>query len=462
MRAQATGYAGDPNVITPTLDQLAQENVVYNNAVSCTPMCTPYRASLLTGRYPLSTGVFMNDIALPATETTIAHAVKEHGYDTAYIGKWHLDGPQGECFTPPGPRRGGFDHWAGYNMKHDYYGSFYYKDTPEKIPYGDYEPKVQTQQAIDYINSHNKNKPFCLFVSYGPPHDPYNQVPNEYSSLYSLDKLQDRANFMTPYIRNQENMKRWEEIFPIEKYQEKMGYQGVLPNIVRNQIIGYYAHITALDGYVGQILKTLEENELTEDTIFLFTSDHGDMLGSHRKYHKQWPHDESILVPFILRYPRKLSEPLVVNTPINVVDIMPTVLGLADLPIPKTVEGVDLSHTARGKTKNDDPEAALIMAVSPFLGAPSWGMREYRGLRTRKYTYTRSLQGPWHLFDNEKDPYQENNAVNKSEYREVQAKLDKMLNEFLERTNDDFLPAEVHRQQHGIYVVCDNDYMPTY
>ena len=462
LRAQALGYAGDPNVHTPNLDALARDNVTFDTAVCCIPICTPARAALLTGRYPLSNGVFMNDMPLPTDQTTIAHATRAHGYETAYFGKWHLDGPAHRAFTPP-ERRGGFEHWAAFNMRHKYYDSFYYRDDPEPIYYGDYEPKVQTDQVVEYLQQRDARQPFCLFLSYGPPHNPYDEVPDEYRQMYSPETLVDRPNFMTEYIRNHpEVMREYEQRYADRMESGKAGiYRGVLPNLCRRELCGYYAHITALDEYVGRILQTLDETGLSEDTIFLFMSDHGDMLGSHRKFHKQWPHDESILVPFILRYPRGLPEARSVETPINMVDVVPTLLGLAGLNIPETVQGRDLSHCARGESHSDDPDAALIMCVSPFLSDPAWGIRAYRGLRSRRYTYTRTLEGPWHLFDNEADPYQRENVINQSAYADVQRELDGRLSAWLEATGDDFSPPAVHRERAGVYIVKDDDAIPT-
>ena len=462
LRAQALGYAGDPNVHTPHLDRLARENVNFTNATCCIPICTPARAALLTGRYPLSTQVFMNDMPLSPSETTIAHAVKAHDYDTAYIGKWHLDGPQRYAFTPP-ERRGGFDYWAGFGSMHRYFDSFYYRDDPTPIPYGDYEPKVQTQQVIEYLQERDTEQPFCLFLSYGPPHNPYDQVPDEYRNMYSVDSLVDRPNFMNEYIRsNPEVMRQYDALYHDVAWGEKGPgiHRGVSPDFCRDEICGYYAHMTAMDEYVGQILQTLKDTGLDEDTIFVFMSDHGDMLGSHRLYQKQWPHDESVCIPFLVRYPRVLTEAREVSQPLNMVDVVPTLLGLAGLAIPDTVEGTDLSHCAKGESHADDPDAALITCPSPFLSDPNWGMREYRGVRTARYTYTRCLQGPWHLFDNELDPYQLENLVNQPAYAEVQRQLDDRLSRFLEETDDDFQPAEVHRHRAGVYVVKDDDAIP--
>ncbi len=463
MRAQSTGYGGDPNAISPNLDKLSEEGINFSTAVSTCPICTPYRACLLTGKYPLSTGVIMNDAPLRTDEVTIAKALKQHGYNTAYIGKWHLNGPAHRDYIPK-EGRGGFDYWAAYNISHSYFDGFYYTDEPDMKKWDGYEPEAQTGMAIDYINSYDDEKPFFLTLSFGTPHDPYDQVPEKYRDLYKMEELELRKNFMNPYVRNPENMESYKQRYPLDKFRKDPTiYQGVLPDLVRENILGYNAHITALDEYIGRLLACLDRKGISDNTIFMFTSDHGDMLGSHRKYHKQWPYDESILVPCLLRYPDKIKKPEKVDVPFNAVDIMPTLLGLAGVPVPDCVEGTDFTELVTTGIKTEDvPDAALFMIVSPFLSNPSWGMREYRGVRTSRYTYTRMLQGPWMLFDNQEDPYQEHNLINNPEYAAIQAELDTKLNQLLEKTGDDFQESEVHRHRLGIFVVKDDDAIPTW
>ncbi|MGD9496586.1 MAG: sulfatase-like hydrolase/transferase, partial [Armatimonadota bacterium] len=179
MRAQACGFMGNRQVRTPHMDRMAQQGVVFENAVSTCPVCTPYRASMLTGRYPLTCGMVMNDVRLPSEEVTIAEVLRDAGYRTGYIGKWHLDGPYRGGFTPPGPRRQGFDYWAAANCTHAYMNSFYYRDDPEPIPIEGYDADHHTDLAIDYKREHSSER-FCLFVSWGPPHDPYHLMPRHY------------------------------------------------------------------------------------------------------------------------------------------------------------------------------------------------------------------------------------------------------------------------------------------
>lgn len=197
----------------------------------------------------------------------------------------------------------------------------------------------------------------------------------------------------------------------------------------------------------------MEEANIDKNTIFVFTSDHGDMLYSHGQIKKQQPYDESIKVPFLLKYPNIQKQGgKTIEAPINTPDILPTLLGLADIDIPETIEGEDFSKIIKGEKKMDD-HAALIACITPFGQWPrDKGGVEYRGVRTKRYTYVRKLDGPWLLFDNENDPYQENNLVGDSKYRKIQEKLDKELQRKLQKTEDEFLPGEEYIKKWGYKV----------
>ena len=178
-RAQATGYAGDTNVRTPNLDRLAARSVNFENAVSCCPVCSPYRASLLTGQYPLTHGVFLNDVPLRNEAVSLAEVYRNAGYETAYIGKWHLDGNHRSAFIPR-ERRQGFDFWKVLGCTHAYNNSFYYGDEDVKLKWEGYDAIAQTREAQQYIRDHAGGPPFLLVLSWGPPHDPYETAPQKY------------------------------------------------------------------------------------------------------------------------------------------------------------------------------------------------------------------------------------------------------------------------------------------
>jgi arylsulfatase A-like enzyme len=428
-RAQATGYAGDPNVHTPVMDALAWQSCNFTTAVSGMPVCAPYRASLLTGQFPLTHGVFVNDVCLGQGAVSLAQAFTAGGYDTAYIGKWHLDG-HGRASFIPRERRQGFGHWQVLECTHDYNHSLYYAgDDPTPRLWAGYDAAAQTRAARDYIHTHDKQRPFLLVLSWGPPHNPYDSAPAEFRRLYDPAALRLRPNAC---LEPEEKPYRQHTLDP------------------REELAGYYAHVSALDACLGELLRALDEEQIAEDTLFVYTSDHGDMLWSHGEWRKQWPLDESIMVPLLLRCPALLGTAgREIGMPLNTPDLMPTLLGLCGLAIPATVEGRDLSPVLRGE-QNESEEAALLACVNPFSEfQPAWGGREYRGLRTRRYTYARDLNGPWLLFDNHADPYQLDNRCNRADSRVLQEQLDSELRRLLRLRGDEFDPGSAYMRRWG-------------
>lgn len=424
-RAQATGYAGDPNVKTPNLDRLAREGMNFRNAVSVAPVCTPHRAALMTGRYPTSTGMFLNDLSLPDSELCMAEIFDSAGYTTGYIGKWHLDGRGRENYIPP-KRRQGWQYWKAAECDHNYNHSHYYTGNSDQKHYWEgYDAFAETKDAQQYLRDHAKDgKPFVLMVAYGVPHFPHGTAPAEYKEMYPPEKIQ-----LPPNVP--------------EDMQAR----------ARKEAQGYYAHCTAVDKCVGDVLKTLAETGLEENTIVVFSSDHGEMLGSHDvpPKTKQVAWSESASVPFLLRYPAAKSPPRVIETPITTPDILPTLLGLACVAIPKTIEGQDLSRLIRTPTELPD-RAVLYMGVAPFLARDL--AQEYRAIRTADYTYVRNIHGPWFLFNDRKDPYQTNNLIGQADGNALEKTLDARLQLELKKIGDDFRPAQDYIEEWGYKITA--------
>lgn len=430
-RQQATGYAGDPNVKTPNIDSLANQSVNFVNAQAGCPVCTPSRASMLTGQQPLTHGLFVNDVPLYPKGKTIAESFSSAGYDTAYIGKWHVGGKGRSDYIPP-ERRLGFDYWKVLECTHDYNESPYYAgDSDEKLYWEGYDAIAQTKDANAYIENHGKEKPFYLVLSWGGPHSPYNTAPEEFRKMYDPEKIILRENV------------------PEEKASQAQKW-----------LAGYYAHCSTLDKCLGDLLDTVKKSDLEENTIIVFTSDHGDMLGSRGEQNKQRPYDESIRIPFLLKDPRLANECLKeTKAIIDMPDVMPTLLGLCDIEIPSSVEGHDFSNHINGGQDPTDG-AALIMSLQPFgQWTVAMGGREYRGLRTKQYTYVRDLNGPWLLYDNINDPYQLNNLINNEESKPIQNELEEWLQRKLDRAEDKFLPGIEYIHQWG-YKVDDTGTVP--
>ena len=415
-RSSAFGYAGDVNVKTPNLDKFSKESVNFTNAVSVSPVCTPHRAALMTGRYPTSTGMFLNDLYLPSEELCMAEIFKSQGYSSAYWGKWHLDGHGRENYIPE-ERRQGFDYWKALECSHDYNKMPYYDNEDRTKKYwNEYSPFAITKDANKYMTEHAKDdKPFLMFISISTPHFPHYNAPKKYKEMYPTADL-----IINPNV-------------PKEK-EEK----------ARKELRGYYAHCTATDEAIGSVFAKIKDLNLSDNTIVVFSADHGEMMGAHgvRPYKKQLGWDESVKVPFLIKYPSiEKNKGAVVNAPINTPDILPSLLGLANLNIPETIEGEDISELI----KNPDPNAdrsALVMGVSPFAG--NIKDSEYRVIRTKQYTYERTLDGPSKLFDNIRDPFQMNNLIGNPNYESIQSLLDNNLSVSLMEINDEFRPRDFY------------------
>lgn len=386
-RAQALSCAGDKNLQTPHIDSLAKDGVHLTNAYSNSPVCTPHRAILMTGKFASRTTVWQNNDLLPPEEHCIAEHFGEAGYQTGYIGKWHLDGP-----AKPGHvrYRQGWDYWAGFNRGHAFNKGVYFTDSEakKKVPEGVFEPIHQTDMAIDFITSKaNNNAPWFLTVSYGGPHMPYT-APNEY-----MDKIKPDQFKLRPNVKN-------------------------LSDRNRKALHGYYAHCMCLDDCIGKLMKTLKDLGIDNNTLICFTSDHGDMHRSQGESYKSKPWEESIGVPFIAKWPKGIAAGHQTDSLFSTIDIYPTLCGLCKLDKPNGLDGTDLSHVFR-KTSGKDAEVVYLTIGNPEKEA-AW-----RGVRTKQYTYAwyPNKKAGYMLCDNLADPYQMKNLIDKPEHKELQKKM---------------------------------------
>ena len=266
------GTTETQNARTPVLDRLAAESVNFQNAVSGTPVCCPYRASLLTGQYPLTHGVFINDVELKPKGVTWGESFARAGYQTGFIGKWHVYGsPDGQygrrlAYIPP-EKRFGFAYWKACECSHEYNHSLYYEgNDPAPRYWPGYDAIAQTDDACAFIARQAKaREAYSLVLSLGPPHFPYATAPAKYRALYESREIQLRPNV------------------PPEHREEAI-----------QTLRGYYAHMAALDDCVERLLGTLERSGTAENTIVVFTSDHGDMMRSQGLTTKLYPWDESV------------------------------------------------------------------------------------------------------------------------------------------------------------------------
>lgn len=403
LRAQALGCMGNEDVRTPNLDRLASQGVLFRQTFANTPVCCPARAILLTGKYAHKNGMVCNDLRLRESETTLAELLKDAGYQTGLIGKWHLDGGKRDPgFVPPGPRRQGFDFWAACECRHDHFHPIYYRDTPNPIRPGKFEAEALTDVAVDFIRA-NRARPFFLVLSMGPPHDPYG-APERYMRLYDPEKLTMRPN-----------------------WKEGVRQAG------RKEIAAYYAAITAIDDQVGRLMRLLEDLALDRDTIVVFTSDHGDMLGSQGQRLKRKPWEESLRVPGIIRYPARVKAGRRTDALLSHVDLAPTLLSLCGANIPKNTQGRDLADVVRGE-KEKGPDSVFVQIFVPFAGDGT--PHPWRGVRTTRYLYARTEGKPWLLYDLERDPFELKNLAADAASALLLRELDERLSRWMRDTGD--------------------------
>jgi arylsulfatase A-like enzyme len=400
LRYSSCGYAGDEFARTPNIDRLASEGCNFHQAVSSTPVCAPYRCSLMTGKYQSSTGMVINELRLSPEHECFGHALSKAGYKTGYIGKWHMWANQlghheliKNGFVPPGPYRLGFDDfWAAYNFNHVYYRSPYFLDDPTPHIRTDYEPDGQTNMAIDFLKkASRKTEPFALFLSWGPPHLPWNwdNVDSTYADLYrniDLPLAPNYSGISDPYCDD------WQKLPP--DYDTH----------VKNWMRIYYAQTANLDWNLGRLMKALEETGQAENTIVVFTSDHGEMFGSHGRQAKLIFYEEAARIPFLVRWPSRIRPKTVSDALLGTPDIMPTLLSMMNVGVPQAVEGIDLSSHAVGKGGTDN-DAAYLQGMG---ATASWAEgTEWRALRDHEYTYAiYHKDGKELLFNHRIDPYQ--------------------------------------------------------
>lgn len=417
-RRHAMGCAGQDPVRTPRMDAFAAGGVYCENAVSACPLCSPHRASLLTGLQPLTTGVFTNckpGLAMKLREDVpaLGTVLKENGYATGYIGKWHLDEPEidrtpepesgaraWDAYTPPGPGRHGFDFWCSYGAWDAHLDPHYWTDSPAQVRPGKWSPEYETDQAIAFLERQTAERPFGLVVSWNPPHSPYDEVPEKYLSLY-----RDREFVPRPNVR----------------YDKLHCHTGepmdMTPAELAEKTRQYFAAVTGLDEQFGRLLDALERLGLRENTCVVLSADHGDMMGSHGLMAKHVWYEESIGIPFVAAGPGLM--PGRCGTVLGGADILPTLLDWLELPAPPAIEGVSRFADLCRHTGADDSAAYICAcpgskAYLQMFRAAGKDPKDFgwRALRTQRYTYVIDVgYEPQpvlrrYLYDLESDPYQ--------------------------------------------------------
>ena len=398
----------NPNIETPNLDKLAQKGVLFSRCYSSDPVCGPFRGALLTGQYTSTCGVHKNNLPLPYGTKTFANALNDAGYDTSWVGKWHLGGNGNEPIALKD--QGGFNHYIGYQCYNGFYDNvcFYDKEGNEHN-FDKHRTEVTTDLAVDQLRKLSKgSKPFMLMMSYQAPHYPEQPAP-EYKAMYKNREIIRRPNCQdidpftptfSPYSPR-----------PFEKDMDFQKYGNDLDEYIRL----YNAMCTQIDANIGRLLNELETLGIAENTMIMFTSDHGDMQGSHGLKNKCLPYEESAGIPCIAYVPGmpggRISDALV-----SCIDMMPTCLEIAGATIPVSVQGKSFAPLLKGETEqvqktifveNNQTDWCMILKGDWKLAAE----RQDDGL------------APYLMTNLREDPYEKNNRFEDISVVEIRKKL---------------------------------------
>ena len=402
------GLNHDKLVRTPNLDKTAKDGVHWSRCYATHPVCTPNRSAIITGRWPYETGMNANDLMLPPTERCMAEEFTDAGYNCHYIGKWHMNGggktwPNG--FVPKDWHRRGFTTFEGFNRGHNYWYHNSYMMTDDGIemstlglyPSNTYEPTYQADLAISFMQK-NKKHPFFCMVSWGPPHTPYDDHPAEFS--YNAADVVPRPNVPAGSI-----------------------------GAAQSSLDDYFAHCTAMDHEFGRLMDSLDNMGIANDTLVVFTADHGDMHRSHDMTYKGKPEEESWHIPLIMRLPGKIKGGQVVDNLISSADLMPTIMSICGLGDPTTCTGKDKS-------------AAMTDAGLPDESIYGGVQDEWRAVVKGDYKLVVESDGttqtPAKMYNMKTDPYEMTNLIADAGYLAIKTDLLAEIEIWKTKTSDSF------------------------
>ncbi|MDF3129525.1 sulfatase-like hydrolase/transferase [Kiritimatiellaeota bacterium B1221] len=477
-RADIMGHAGNPEVLTPHFDRMAREGFQFSNCLSSHPLCAPFRATLQTGRYPFTHGVVFNDDVIDYALPNLAGQFKSQGYATGFFGKGHWDRKIQPGYLNPDERLN-WEHWVGWNNGHEDYDlpTFDEDDNPwlnaeplaERPPHdnwGDFKheyanlfaPGVQVEQLKTWVESLEPSRGWIAQVNWGPPHNISNVKGYRDPETLALSKEINQQLELGLEDVHFESYIPWLTTFPqylvspmvpqyfLDLYDaEKLTVPDNVPEkyhrLVQYQLKGYYAQVSALDALTGRTMDWLKQTGRDKDTILMYTSDHGDFLGSHaneekvRKFGsgirgKGSPHACNTRVPMILWSPENIQAGKCTDTPIGTVDLLPSICGLAGIPCPPSLPGKNLAAWGlRGEGLSSNP---LLLT-----------MLHWRARYDGQYMYgAHARDGELHpawLYDFKNDPLNLSNLIDEPESQILRERLHQELLMQMAQEKDPFL-----------------------
>lgn len=434
LRAFEVGCYGNPVIRTPNMDRLTTEGFRFVHAVTNFPVCMAARSVLLSGQYNRTCTGGVANVAYPGKPgsfdmpeypepgrphlkaPTLAECLREAGYRTAVIGKWHIHS---------WPHDVGFEHYVIPRVHHCHTGQSYTEDGgPEFVPPG-YSVEFEAERVVQFLEEQgDRNQPFFLFYNISPPHCPLADAPDRYLSLYHPEEIPLRANVDPDRPLPHEDY--WLRVYRYDfrYYSLHLPYTDMLPDGygLRHLIAEYYGLTTWADDALGRVLDALDRLGLAENTIVLFTADHGDNLGSHGLVQKCTPNEEAVRVPFLLRWPTGRLKGVNSARVASLVDVAPTLLELANVPIPGHMHGRSLVPHLRNRGP-DDGEAPAFIEMPQGVAVRTARYKMFVPFRQTDSKPPVLHEEPSQLFDLDTDPYELHNLAGLPEYSTVQEDL---------------------------------------
>ena len=406
--------AGNTILQTPHMDRIAREGVRFENMFVTTALCGPSRASFLTGLYSHNHDLRRNGMSLSLNHRTFPEILKQAGYETAFIGKWHN--------TDLGRGRG-FDYTFGFKGQGRYQDPLISENGGPDVEHKGHITDILADKAVEYLEREH-TRPFCLLVWFKAPHRSF--LPAErFKNLYADVEIPKPANFddtlegRPDAVRNA-NMR-------IGDFEDIPDYQTFVKD--------YYRCLAGVDENVGRVLDCLQKRGLEEDTAVLYAGDNGFFIGEHHFFDKRFMYEESIRVPLLVRYPRRVSAGQVVPEMVLNVDVAPTLLELAGIrESGRRMDGWSFKPLLEGKKTawREDFLYEYYEYPGPHSG------KKCRGVRTAKWKYIHFFEEPqeYELYDLEADPHEMNNLVRNPEFRPVMEHLERRMRALREETHD--------------------------
>lgn len=419
--------------ITPNLTALAEDGVLFENNFTCQPVCGPARACLQSGLYATQIGCYWNGIPLPEDTPSLAHYFNEAGYQTAYIGKWHLAsdrlpgiGLHCEATAIPKEKLGEYQYFRGADVleftSHGYDG-FIFDENGNKLDFKGYRADCINDYATEYIEKRDKTKPFFMFVSQLEPH---------------------HQNDHHCYEGYKETVADYKD-YPIP---DDLSF---LPGDYKEMYPDYISAINRLDYNVGRLVQKLKDEGIYDDTIIIYTSDHGSHFKTRNLEYKRSCHESATHTPLIIRGGKFVGGKRETELT-SLIDLPPTLMSMADIDIPSQYMGIDLTKQI---TKEEPPRKNVFMQISEASNS--------RAIRTDRYKYAVRDAAPCgyahaksdiyfedYLYDLEKDPIEKHNLIKDKKYQAIRKELKEQLIEQMLKVGEKkpiILPAYIVRKK---------------